>query len=88
MYKRQVLGFIGLHTDAQTARLRVAQVRAGADFKVLLLARGPGFHIAALDLQIGQIAGAALERANRNIQRTEEIDGVLPQAVVPGLRCV
>ena len=70
-------------TDAQTARLCVAEVGAGADLEVLLLARRPCLYVAGFDLQVSQVAGAALERAYRNIERTEEIDRVLPQLPVP-----
>ena len=43
----------------------------------------PCLDVAALNFQVGQIAGAAFQRAHRNIQRTEEIDGVLPESVIP-----
>ena len=38
-----------------------------------------------LNLQVSQVAGAALERANRNVHRAEEVNGVLPQFVIPHL---
>ena len=81
---RQILLAIGaLDANAQTARLRIAQIGAGADLEILLLAGRPCLHIAALDLKIGQIAAAAFQRAHRNIQRAEEIDGVLPKLLIP-----
>ena len=39
-------------------------------------AGGPGLHVDTLDLQVGQVARAALQRAHRDIQRAEEIDRV------------
>ena len=59
---------LALDADAQTARLRVAQRGAAADLEILLLARAPCLDVAALNLQVGQIAGAAFERADRDIQ--------------------
>ena len=73
---------LALDADAQTTRLRVAQRGAAAHLEILLLARAPCLDVAALNFQVGQIAGAAFQRANRNIQRTEVIDGVLPEAVI------
>ena len=52
-----------LHADAEAARLCVAEIRAGADLKILLLPGRPCLDVAALDLQIGQIAGAALDKS-------------------------
>ncbi len=43
----------------------------------------PRFDVAGFDLQVRQVAGAAFQRANRDIHRAEEIDSVLPEAVIP-----
>ena len=50
-----------LDADPEPPRLRVAEVGAGAHLEILLLARRPRLDVAALDLQIGEVAGAALE---------------------------
>ena len=74
---------LALNADLQAAGLGVGQVGAGAHLKIFLLARGPGLHVYALDFQICQIAGAALQRAHRNIQAAEQVHRVLPQLVEP-----
>ena len=50
-----------LDLNIQTAGLRVAKIGAGANLKILFLTRRPCLHIERLDLQICQIAGAALK---------------------------
>ena len=78
-----ILAVLALDADVQAAGLRIAEVRAGADLKVLLLARAPGLDVTGLDLQVGKVAGAALELAHRDIQAAEELDGVAPELLVP-----
>ena len=51
------LAVLALDADVQAACLCIAQVGAGADLEVLLLAGAPGLDITALDLQVGQVAG-------------------------------
>ena len=77
------LTVLALDADVQAAGLCIAQVGAGADFEVFLLAGAPCLDVAALDLQIGQIAGAALQLADGDLHGAEQLDGVLPQLVVP-----
>ena len=48
-----------LDADVQAAGLGVAQVGAAAHLEVFLLAGAPRLDVAALDLQVGQIALAA-----------------------------
>ena len=61
-----------LHADLQAAGLGIAQVRAGTDLEILLLAGAPGLDVAGFDLQVGQVAGAALQLADRDVERAEE----------------
>ena len=75
--------FLVADTDLQSSGLRVAQVGAAADFEVFLLARGPGFNVQGLDLQIGQVAGAAFQRAYGDVHAAEEFHGVVPQLIEP-----
>ena len=42
-----------LDADAETAGLCVAEIRAGADLEIFLLARAPRLNVAGFDLQIG-----------------------------------
>ena len=69
--------------DIQAARLRVSEVGAGADLEILLLPRAPRLDIAGFDLEIGQIAGAADELTDRNFQIPEQLDGIVPQLLIP-----
>ena len=78
------LAVLILIADVQAACLGITQVRAAANLKILLLAGAPGFDIAALDLQVSQIAGAALQLANGDLHGAEQLDRVLPQLIVPG----
>ena len=78
-----LLAVLCLDTDAEAAGLSVAQVGAAADFEVLLLAGRPGLNVNRLDLQVSQVAGAALQGADRDIQRTEQVNSVLPQLIEP-----
>ncbi len=48
------LAILALDADVQAAGLCIAQVGAGADLEVLLLAGAPGLDVAALDLQVSQ----------------------------------
>ena len=73
-----------LYPDAQAAGLSVAQVGAAAHLKVFLLAGAPGLDIAALYLQVGQVAGAAFQLTDRDLQVAEELHAVLPELLVPG----
>ena len=77
------LAVLAADADLQTARLRVAEIRAGADLKVLLLARAPRFDIAALNLEIGKITRAALKLTHRDLQRAEQLHAVAPHLFVP-----
>ena len=74
---------LSLHADLQAARLCVSEIRAGADFKILLLSRRPRLDVERLHLQVREIAGAALKRADRNLHRAEQIDGILPELIEP-----
>ena len=62
-----------LVADAQTAGLGVTQVGAGAHLKVLLLTGGPGLNVAGLHLQVGQIAGAALQLPHGDVHGAEQL---------------
>ena len=55
------LAVLALDADVQAACLCIAQVGAGADLKVLLLTGAPCLDIAALDLQVRQVTGAAVQ---------------------------
>ena len=74
-----------LVADAQTAGLGVTQVGAGAHLKVLLLTGGPGLNVAGLDLQVCQIAGAALQLTHGDVHGTEQLHREVPQLIVPRL---
>ena len=81
--RKILLAVLAVHADAEAARLGVAERGARADLELLLLARGPGFDVERLDLQVGEVAGAAFERADGDVHGAEEIDGVVPEAVEP-----
>ena len=67
----------------QAACLCVTQIGAGADLEVLLLAGAPSLDIAALDLQVSQIAGAAVQLTHGDLHAAEQLHGHLPQLLVP-----
>ena len=77
------LSALAADADLKAAGLGVAEVGAAADFEVFFLAGGPGFDITGFDLEVGQVAGAALEGADGDVQAAEELDGVGPHLVVP-----
>ena len=62
----------------QAARLSVAEIRAAAHLKVLALPRAPGLDIAALHLQVRQIARAALQLPHGDVQAPEQVHRVVP----------
>ena len=70
-------------TNPQTARLCVAQVGAGANLEILLLTGAPSLDIAALHLQVSQVAGAALQLTDGDFHVAEQLHAVLPQFFVP-----
>ena len=72
-----------VHADLKASCLCVAEVGAGTDFKILLLARRPCLYVNGLDLQICKVTGAALKCADRNIQSAEQVDCVLPELIEP-----
>ena len=72
-----------LDADAETAGLCVAEIRAGANLEIFLLARAPRLNVAGFDLQIGQIAGAAFELTNGNLHVAEQLNRIAPELVVP-----
>ena len=74
-----------LVADLQTAGLCVAHVGAGADLEELLLAGRPCLDVAGLDLQVGQVAGAALQLTDGDVQVAEQLDRVAPQLLIPVL---
>ena len=67
----------------QPAGLGVAQVGAGADLEVLLLPGAPGLDVAALHLQVRQVAGAAVQLAHGDVQTAEELHAVAPELLIP-----
>ena len=68
----QVLASIlSLHADLQAAGLGIPQVGTASHLKVLLLSWGPRLHVHGLDLKVGQVAGTALQGADRDVQGTE-----------------
>ena len=79
----KVLAVFAVYADAQAARLCITKVGATADLKVLLLARGPRFNVHRLNFQVCEVAGAALERADRDIHAAEQVYGVLPELIIP-----
>ena len=72
-----------LVADLQAAGLRIAQIGAGANLEILLLAGGPGLDVAGLALQVCQIAGAALQLPHGDVQGPEQLYTVLPHLLVP-----
>ena len=79
----KVLAVFAVYADTQTACLCVTEVGAAADLKVLLLARRPRFNVHRLNLQVCEVARAALERADRDIHAAEQVYGVLPELIIP-----
>ena len=71
------------HTDAETACLRVTQIGAAAHLKIFFLPRRPSLYVNTLDLQVRKVAGTALKRADRDIQRAEKVNGVHIQFFEP-----
>ena len=67
------LTVFALNSDFQTAGLGIAEIWAASDLEIFLLARRPRLNVHGLDLQIRQVAAATFQRANRDIQRAEEI---------------
>ena len=57
----EVVAILAVDADTQTAGLSITQVGAAAYLKVLLLTGAPGLNVQALDLQVSQVAGAALQ---------------------------
>ena len=81
----EVLAVLAVDAYFQSARLCVAEVRAGADLEIFLLSGRPRLDIYRLDLEIREVTRAALERAHRDVESAEEIDRVLPELVEPHL---
>ena len=77
------LTILALDADVQAAGLCIAQVGARADFEVFLLAGAPCLDVAALDLQVSQVTGAAVQLTDRDLHVAEQLDGVLPELLVP-----
>ena len=76
------LAVLALDPDAQAPGLGVAQVGAGADLEVLLLAGRPGLDVAALHLQVRQVAGAALQLPDGDLEIAEELHAVAPEQAI------
>ncbi len=72
-----------LDTDLQAACLCIAEVRAAADLKILLLARAPRLNIAGNNLQVSEVSGAACKLADRNVHRAEQLHGESPELLIP-----
>ena len=79
----KVLALLGLDTDLEASGLGIAQVGAATHLEILLLAGRPCLYVHGLDLEVGQVARAALQGADGDIHGTEQIYGVLPQLVEP-----
>ena len=77
------LAVCALNADTKAARLRVTEVGAGANLKILALLRRPRFNIIGLNLKVGKVARAALKGANGDIHRAEKLNGVAPHLVEP-----
>ena len=75
--------FLRVYADLEAACLSVAEVRARANLEILLLSGGPSLNVDGLDLEVCEVAGAALESTNGNIERAEEINSVLPELIEP-----
>ena len=74
-----------LNSYLESSCLSIAQIRAGTYLEVLLLSGAPCFNVTALYFQVSQVARTALKSTYRDIQRTEEVNRVLPQLVIPCL---
>ena len=74
---------LALHAHFKPASLGVTQVGAGADLKILALTGAPCLNIAAFDLQIGQIAGAAFQLAHGDVHAAEKLHAHAPHLFVP-----
>ena len=75
--RKVLFAVLAVDADLQTACLRVAEVRTGTDLKILLLSGTPCLNVNALDLEISEVAGTALEGAYRYVEGTEEFDRIL-----------
>ena len=75
--RKVVRALFRLNTNAEAARLRVPEIGAAPHLKIFLLAGRPGLYVNALDLEVGKVARAALQRADRDIERTEEINRIM-----------
>jgi len=73
------LAVLALDADVQAACLCIAQIGAGADLEILLLTGAPSLDVAALDLQVGEVAGAAVQLTDGDLHIAEQLDGVLPE---------
>ena len=77
------LAVFTLDADAESSRLGVAEVRAGADLEIFLLAGAPRLNVAGLDLEVGKITRAALELPDGNLQIAEQLHRVFPELIIP-----
>ena len=72
-----------LHADSKSPCLCVSEVGAGTYLKILLLSRGPCLDVQGFHLQVCQVAGAAFQRTDRDLKRTEIVYRILPEPVIP-----
>ena len=77
------LTIFSVYTDLQTTCLCIAKVGTASYLEVFLLTWGPCLNIEGFYFKVSKVTGAALKCTNRNIKRTEQIYGVLPQFVEP-----
>ena len=82
------LAVVILVTDRQTSCLRVRQVGARANLKILLLSGAPSLNVAALILQIRQVTRAAAKLSYGDIQGAEKLYGVAPKLFVPSIQAI
>ena len=72
-----------VYADLETASLCVTEIGAATHFKVFLLTGRPCFDVDGFYLEVCKVAGAAFESTNGDVERTEEINGVLPELFIP-----
>ena len=80
----EVVALFAFDTNAETSCLSIAEGRAGTHLKILLLSGTPSLYVAAFYFEVSKVARAALECSYGDIERAEEVNGILPEFVIPG----
>ena len=79
----KVFSICSLNTDTESSCLSVTKIGAAPYLKILFLSWGPCFNITRFYFQVCQISGTAFQSTNRYIHRTEKVNRILPQIIIP-----